>query len=341
MRTLFRLQFRIVSGADARTENPFAGPESDLAIVSIDTLAAERMFGRLREAATEPYDLVVFDEAHKLFANREPDFRVRKTDRYRLAEALAGAGADSDRWTLHWSARHLLLTATPHMGKDYPYYFLWRLLTPDTLSTYDAFAEFPHEARKKHFIRRTKEEMVRFDGTPLYPQRTCDTLSYDLSQGSASEQALYDETTDYIRDYYNRARVLNRSAARLAMSVFQRRLASSTYAVLRSFERRKEKLEGLIDDIRNGRLTEERLARGSDPGHRGQGKGRRWRGRGFGERMGQGMQPSGWLLALCRLRLRHAPAPPGQGPRPVRPAPGHGEGERRHRQLRGPVRSYG
>ena len=262
MRTLFRLEFRIVSGPDARSGNPFVGPESDLAIVSLDTLTRERAFGWLRDAATEPYDLVVFDEAHKLSADREPDFRVRKTDRYRLAETLAGAGADGERWTLPWSVRHLLLlTATPHMGKDHPYYFLWRLLAPESLPTHDAFAELPHDLRRKHFIRRTKEEMVRYDGTPLYPQRTCDTLSYDLSRGPAGEQALYDETTDYIRDYYNRARVLNRSAARLAMSVFQRRLASSTYALLRSFERRQEKLEGLIDDIRSGRLTEEQLAR--------------------------------------------------------------------------------
>ena len=263
MHTLFRLQFRIVSGADARAGNPFAGPESDLVVASIDTLAGERMFGRLQEAGTEPYDLVVFDEAHKLSATREPDFRVRKTDRYRLAEALAGAGAgDDSRWRLPWSARHLLLlTATPHMGKDHPYYFLWRLLMPDTLSTRDAFAAFPEEARRNHFIRRTKEEMVRYDGTPLYPRRNCDTLSYDLSPGPAGEQALYDETTDYIRSYYNRARLLNRSAARLAMSVFQRRLASSTWALMRSFERRKEKLEGLIGDIRAGRLTDEQLAR--------------------------------------------------------------------------------
>lgn len=260
MRTLFRLQFRIVSGADARAANPFAGPEGDRVIVSVDTLAGERSFGRLREVETDPYDLVVFDEAHKLSANREPDFRVRKTDRYKLAEALAGAGADSERWVLPWSARHLLLlTATPHMGKDHPYYFLWRLLMPDDLSTPDAFDQFPHEIRRKHFIRRTKEEMVRFDGTPLYPQRNCDTLSYDLTQGSEGEQALYDETTDYIREHYNRAQALNRSAARLAMSVFQRRLASSTYALLRSFERRGEKLEGWIEDIRDGRLTEEQL----------------------------------------------------------------------------------
>ena len=148
---------------------------------------------------------------------REPDFRVRKTDRYRLAETIGGAGADGERWSLHWSAPHLLLlTATPHMGKDDPYYFLWRLLLPEALSTSEAFDRFPQESRRKHFIRRTKEEMVRFDGSPLYPQRNCDTLSYELSQGPGSEQELYDETTDYIRYYYNRARILNRSAARLA-----------------------------------------------------------------------------------------------------------------------------
>ena len=262
MRTLFRLQFRVVSGSDARSGNPFVGTENQLVIVSIDTLAGERMFAHLSDAATEPYDLVVFDEAHKLSADRQPDFRVRKTERYRLAEALSGAGPDSARWELPWSAQHLLLlTATPHMGKDFPYYFLWRLLLPESLSTYEAFERFPTDSRKRHFIRRTKEELVHFDGSPLYPERRCDTLSYELTQGTGSEQDLYDDTTDYMRNHYNRAKVLNRSAARLAMSVFQRRLASSTYALLRSFERRLEKLEDMIERIRDGRLTEEELTR--------------------------------------------------------------------------------
>ena len=262
MRTLFRLQFRVVSGSDARSGNPFVGTESQLVIVSIDTLAGERMFTHLSDAATEPYDLVVFDEAHKLSADRQPDFRVRKTERYRLAEALAGVGPDSARWELPWSAQHLLLlTATPHMGKDFPYYFLWRLLLPESLSTYEAFERFPTDSRKRHFIRRTKEELVHFDGSPLYPERRCDTLSYELTQGTGSEQDLYDDTTNYMRNHYNRAKVLNRSAARLAMSVFQRRLASSTYALLRSFERRLEKLEDMIERIRDGRLTEEELTR--------------------------------------------------------------------------------
>ena len=261
MWNLFRLQFRIISGSDTLSGNPFLGPESELLIVSIDTLAGDRLFGQLKDPRTDAYDLVVFDEAHKLSANRQPDFRVRKTGRYKLAEAIAGGEADSEQWALPWSARHLLLlTATPHMGKDHPYYFLWRLLLPDTLATYDAFVKFSAESRRKHFIRRTKEEMVHFDGSPLYPRRTCNTLSYQLTQGPENEQELYDETTDYIRNYYNRAQVLNRSAARLAMSVFQRRLASSTYALMRSFERRRDKLTEFINDIRNERLTEEQLA---------------------------------------------------------------------------------
>lgn len=258
LRTLFRLHFRIVRGNEARTGNPFVGPDSDRLIVSLDTLTGERMFTRLRESvvsgAALPYDLVVFDEAHKLAANREQDFYVRKTDRYRLAEALAGLSADDERWKLGWSATNiLLLTATPHMGKDFPYYCLWRLLAPDALATFDAFQAFPQAQRSRHFIRRTKEEMVRFDGQPLYPQRQCDTLSYTLSP---TEQQLYDATTTYISETYNKARILNRSAARLAMSVFQRRLASSTYALLRSFERRLKRLDDAIELVRAGRAGE-------------------------------------------------------------------------------------
>ena len=260
LRTLFRLNFHIVAGRDARAGNPFTGPDSDRLIVSLDTLAGERMFSWLKDPETASYDLVVFDEAHKLSADREQDLRVRKTDRYRLAEALAGAEIDGERWRLPWSAYHLLLlTATPHMGKEFPYFFLWRLLLPDMLSTYDAFVDFPRDSRRKHFIRRTKEELVRFDEKPLYPQRECGTLSYDLTQGPDSEQELYDGTTDYIANFYNRAQLLNRSAARLVMSVFQRRLASSTYALMRSFERRKEKLEGLIDEVKSGRLSTEQM----------------------------------------------------------------------------------
>ncbi|HEU5401036.1 MAG TPA: helicase-related protein [Terriglobales bacterium] len=260
LRVLFGLRFRVISGSDARIGNPFIGQESDLLIVSVDTLAGERMFGRLKESSVVPYDLVIFDEAHKLSADREPDLRIRKTDRYRLAEAFAGVRTGDSRWELPWTSQHLLLlTATPHMGKDFPYFCLWRLLEPEVLPSLEAFNRYPTEERQRHFIRRTKEEMVRFDGTPIYPQRICDTHSYELTKGVLSEQSLYDETTQYIRGFYNRARILNRSAARLAMSIFQRRLASSTYALMRSFERRLLKLDELISDLREGKISPDQL----------------------------------------------------------------------------------
>ncbi len=261
MHTLFSLPFRVAAGSDAKAGNPFIGPESDLLIVSVDTLAGERMFSRLQEPGVTPYDLVIFDEAHKLSARQEPDLQIHKTNRYRLAETLAGISGPLPRWQLDWCAHHLLLlTATPHMGKDFPYYCLWRLLEPEALSTFDAFQAFPLQARRRHFVRRTKEEMVDFAGQPIYPRRVSDTLSYDLTGGESSEQQLYDETTAYIHTYYNKAKFLNRSAARLAMSVFQRRLASSTYALLCSLENRRKKLDGLLEAIHAGEITLDELA---------------------------------------------------------------------------------
>lgn len=260
LRNLFQLQFKIVVGSDTRDGNPFVGPDSDLVVVSIDSLRASRLFQCIRDTAVQPYDLVVFDEAHKLSANRDLDGSFRPTDRYRLAEAIAGVRELPDDWRLPWAAHHLLLlTATPHMGKEYPYYCLWRLLEPELFSTETAFAKFPRESRERYFIRRVKEEMVDLRGKPLYPERLCDTVSYDLSQGEIGEQALYDRTTTYIRHYYNQARLLNRQAARFAMTVFQRRLASSTWALLCSFRNRLDKLNGLIDDIQSGRIPEEEL----------------------------------------------------------------------------------
>ena len=258
LRTLFRLRFRIVSSFDLRADNPFRGAHSDLVIVSLDTLAGADMFGALREAGVPPYDLVVFDEAHKLSASTH-NHRSRKSRRYQLAEALAGGAAPSERFAgLGWSARHLLLlTATPHMGKESPYHHLWRLLDAQVFQAPEALHAFPQASRAHHFIRRTKEEMVALDGSPLYRRRLCDTFSYDLTQG---EQELYDLTTAYLRRGYDRA-FKQRPAVQLAMSVFQRRLASSTWALLCSFQRRIAKLKDHIDDLRSGKTSAADLRR--------------------------------------------------------------------------------
>ena len=247
MRTLFRLRFRILSGSDFSDDsNSFTDPRSDLAIISVDTLWRDRV--RAAYVAASSYDLVIFDEAHKLSAWRNTDLTIEKTRRYEMAEIIAQQG------------QHLLLmTATPHMGKDDPYYFLWRLLEPDLLSTSEAFRRLTRAQKRHHLLRRMKEEMVRFDGSTIFPSRESSTIEYPLTQGPGQEQDLYEQITEYCQTHYDRARLRNRSAAGLAMGILQRRLASSTWAVLRSLERREEKLHQALQDMETGRLSAEEL----------------------------------------------------------------------------------
>lgn len=251
LRLFFRLSFRILSSADAADANPFLNPQNHLAIVSLDTLRQERMQECLFEAP--PYDLIVFDEAHKLSARFESDGTVTKSKRYQLAERIAAVGRSL-----------LLLTATPHMGKNDAYYFLWRLLMPDLLAAQEAFNRLPEPEKSKHLLRRMKEEMITFDEKPIYPPRMSRTIAYPLKHGETSEQSLYDKVTDYCETYFDLAGQYNRAAAKMAMMVLQRRLASSTYALLQSLIRRGEKLRATLRDLRDGQLTLETLKKQQD-----------------------------------------------------------------------------
>ena len=246
LRVCFRLQFSILTSADAANANPFVDTQNRLAIVSLDTLRQERMQECLFEA--QPYDLIVFDEAHKLSANFESDGTVRKSKRYQLAEKIAAQEKNL-----------LLLTATPHMGKDDAYYFLWRLLLPEHLAAQKAFGRMSDKAKSNHLLRRMKEEMVNFEGKPIYPPRYSRTIAYPLKQGEISEQSLYDAVTEYCETYFDLAGQYNRMAAKMAMMVLQRRLASSTFALLQSLIRREEKLQTTLRELRDGRLSEDGL----------------------------------------------------------------------------------
>ncbi|MDE0324952.1 MAG: helicase-related protein [Candidatus Poribacteria bacterium] len=246
LRVCFRLQFRILSSADAADTNPFSAPENRLAIISLDTLRQDRMQHCLFEA--QPYDLVVFDEAHKLSARYESDGTVDKSKRYELAERIANQQKNL-----------LLLTATPHMGKDDAYYFLWRLLLPEHLAAQNAFTRLTDKEKSKHLLRRMKEEMITFDEKPIYPPRRSQTIAYPLKQGEISEQSLYDAVTAYCEKYFDLAGQYNRSAAKMAMMILQRRLASSTFALLQSLIRRVEKLQTTLHHLQDGGLSAEQL----------------------------------------------------------------------------------
>ncbi len=82
--------------------------------------------------------------------------------------------------------------------------------------------------------RMQKENLLKFDGRPLFPERRAYTVNYPLSRG---ERALYEEVTEYVRTEFNRAENLHddrRGTIGFALTVLQRRLASSPEAIYQS-----------------------------------------------------------------------------------------------------------
>jgi superfamily II DNA or RNA helicase len=231
LRHFFDLDFTILRGSDFAKGDPLTEPGAGLFIISVDTAATDAVRERLSAATLPRFDLAVFDEAHKLSWG-DPNRPDSKTRRYRLAEAL------SQRAT-----HLLLLTATPHMGKRFPYYALWRLLDSQVLSTQDAFDALVPGKRTKYFIRRLKEEMVDYHGQPIYKPRLCQTIAFRLS---SAEQGFYDSATDYLKWSYENNRTSNKNAAAMVVAVLQRRLASSSYAMLESLKRRRKRI---IDNV--------------------------------------------------------------------------------------------
>jgi len=242
----FDLPFAIMSREQIEasvTGNPFA--EQPLLIARLDMLSRNDELKAKLKAAPE-WDLIVCDEAHRMSASFFGQ-EVKYTKRFQLG-ALAGR-----------LARHfLLMTATPHNGKEEDFQLFMGLLDADRFE--GRFREGVHKVDPSDMMRRlTKEELYRFDGSPLFPERRAYTVSYELSP---REAGLYQAVTLYVREEMNRADRLAEDGSRrrnnvgFALQILQRRLASSPAAIHESLKRRLARLEG--------RLEEEKLGHKSD-----------------------------------------------------------------------------
>ncbi len=233
----FHLPFEILTNdrlESARSGNAFA--ETDLAICRLDKLSRDEDV-QAKLAQTD-WDLIVVDEAHKLSATFFGG-EVKYTKRYRLGQLLSRI------------ARHfLLLTATPHNGKEEDFQLFLALLDADRFEGKPRNGE---QADALDLMRRlVKERLLKFDGTPLFPERIAYPMDYALSPPEAD---LYRRVTSYVRDEFNRADALENNGRRgtvdFALTTLQRRLASSPEAIYQSLRRRRERLER--------RLREEQL----------------------------------------------------------------------------------
>ena len=235
LREKFGLDFELFSREkqeQCHSRNYFG--EQDRLIARLDQLSRSEEYQQLL-AQTE-WDLIVVDEAHKMSANYFGN-KVNETGRFKLGKFLGGL-------TRHY----LLMTATPHNGKEEDFQLFMSLLDGDRF--YGKFREGAHKVDITDMMRRmVKEELLRFDGKPLFPERRAYTVNYTLSD---AEVLLYDQVTDYVRNEMDRADRLDgkrKGTVGFALTQLQRRLASSPQAIYISLSRRRKKLEARLDEL--------------------------------------------------------------------------------------------
>lgn len=238
----FGLKFELLTRdmvTAARTANPFE--DNHLLICRMDQLSRNEDLQAKLLAAPE-WDLVIVDEAHRMSGHYFGG-EVKLTKRYRLGQTVGG------------HCRNLLMmTATPHNGKNEDFQIFLALLDADRFE--GRFRDGVHVVDPHDIMRRlVKEDLYRFDSTPLFPERRSYTAQYELSD---IEAQLYAEVTDYVRDEMNRVeRNVDQGEGQrrvnvgFALMTLQRRLASSPEAIYRSLRNRRQRLED--------RLTEQRL----------------------------------------------------------------------------------
>ncbi len=234
----FHLPFEILTNDKleaAKTGNWFM--ETNLAIARLDKLSRNEDVQQKLQAPDCRWDLVVCDEAHKMSATIFGG-EAKYTKRYHLGRLLSGL-------TRHF----LLMSATPHNGKEADFQLFMALLDGDRFE--GKYRDGVHAADVSDLMRRmVKENLRKFDGTPLFPQRIAYTVPYRLS---AEEEALYKAVTEYVRNEFNRAEALENDkragTVGFALTVLQRRLASSPEAIYQSLHRRRERLESRLREL--------------------------------------------------------------------------------------------
>jgi len=232
----FDEKFLVLKGGDIRDQfgvNQWL--EHRHVLTSLDLAKRTDIFPGLKQVH---WDLVIVDEAHRM--SWTPP--ARKTARYALGELLRD------------STDHLLLlTATPHKGDSTNFSLFLQLLDEDAYADVKSIRQAMNQRRAPFYLRRTKEAMVYFperqsDGSwvarKIFTKRIPHTVDFQID---SDEFDLYRSVTRFVKQQSVKAAAQGDDprarAVGFLMSLYQRRLASSTHAMRCSLENRARRLD--------------------------------------------------------------------------------------------------
>jgi len=174
---------------------------------------------------------------------------IEKTNLFKLGELLGEI-----------CRNFLLMTATPHNGKESEFRLFMSLIDKDRF--YNAHRRLNQKINIDDTMRRLlKEDLKKFDGSPLFPERRAYTANYSLTD---MESDLYKKVTYYVCEEMNRANLIGgqrKGSIGFALTQLQRRLASSPNAIYKSLQRRGNKLQDRLQLIENNNLNIQDLAK--------------------------------------------------------------------------------
>ena len=244
----FGLRFDILTHAlveSTQTGNPFV--EHNLLVARLDQLSRKDDWQEKLKAEGGLWDLVIVDEAHKLAAHYFGN-ELKTTKRYDLGKLLGRQDI---------TRNFLLMTATPHNGKEEDFQAWMALVDEDRF--FGKAREGQGKADVSDLMRRmVKEDLFKFDGTRLFPDRIAETAKYTLSP---AEKQLYDDVTSYVREQMGRADAMldgkKKAIVGFALTILQRRLASSPWAIAQSLKRRRTRLDEQLSGLKNPKPKKE------------------------------------------------------------------------------------
>lgn len=232
-----------IYGRDFTAVNPRIWDLKAQAIASLDTLKRPEHKRILLE--NRRWDLIIFDEAHRLSAVEDGGGDVRRTQNYRLAEEIR---------TRQYCDAFLLLTATPHQGDENHSRFINLLNLLDERIDFSALHETtsvdPAAVRFADLVIRTpKKDVTDAHGRTVFKGRQTHRLPFEMYN---SEGKFYRAVSAYIRDGYKALERIEepdrRRAAGFLLTTFQKLNASSTAAIRHALERRLGRLRGQLAD---------------------------------------------------------------------------------------------